>query len=176
MFEVNNILNKKNKEEVKKELNKVIDIGVNFKCQENFAQNKFTEEQIQELLEMPIEGIELDKLIEKFKKEILPYCSNFSTINFMGFPDAGNSIAGLSGAFFSDLLQQNLINSSFCAPIATFMEIAVIKWLRELVGYNIKPIKNIFCHFFVSKPYSSHKFNSFSSTPLPSLPIIIAKV
>ena len=141
---MNNILNKKNKEEVKKELNKVIDIGVNFKCQENFAQNKFTEEQIQELLEMPIEGIELDKLIEKFKKEILPYCSNFSTINFMGFPDAGNSIAGLSGAFFSDLLQQNLINSSFCAPIATFMEIAVIKWLRELVGYNIKPIKNIY--------------------------------
>ena len=93
---------------------------------------------------MPIEGVELDKLVEKFKEEILPYCSNFSTTNFMGFPDAGNSIAGLSGAIFTDLLQQNLINSSFCAPIATFMEIAVIKWLRELVGYNIKPIKNIY--------------------------------
>lgn len=50
----------------------------------------------------------------------------------------------ISGAIFTDLLQQNLINSSFCAPIATFMEIAVIKWLRELVGYNIKPIKNIY--------------------------------
>ena len=144
MFDVNNILNNKNKDKVKKELKKIIDIGVNFKCQENFAQNKFTEEQIQELLEMPIEGVELDKLVEKFKEEILPYCSNFSTTNFMGFPDAGNSIAGLSGAIFTDLLQQNLINSSFCAPIATFMEIAVIKWLRELVGYNIKPIKNIY--------------------------------
>ena len=62
----------------------------------------------------------------------------------MGFPDAGNSIAGLSGAIFADLLQQNLINSSFCAPIATFMEIAVIKWLRGLVNYNIKSIKNIY--------------------------------
>ena len=141
---MNNILNNKNKDEVKEELKKVIDIGIDFKCQENFDQNKFAEEQMQELLETPIKGVELDKLLEKFKEEILPYCSNFSTTNFMGFPDAGNSIAGLSGAIFTDLLQQNLINSSFCAPIATFMEIAVIKWLRELVGYNIKSIKNIY--------------------------------
>lgn len=62
----------------------------------------------------------------------------------MGFPDAGNSIAGLSGAIFSDLLQQNLINSSFCAPIATYTEIAVIKWLREIIGYSTKKIDNIF--------------------------------
>lgn len=141
---MNNILNNENKDEVKEVLKKVIDIGIDFKCQENFAENKFKEEQIQEILETPIEGVELDKLVEKFKEEILPYCSNFSTTNFMGFPDAGNSIAGLSGAIFTDLLQQNLINSSFCAPIATFMEIAVIKWLREVIGYNIKQIKNIY--------------------------------
>lgn len=141
---MNNILNNKNKDEVKEELKKVIDIGIDFKCQENFAQNKFAEEQIQELLKTQIKGVELDKLLEKFKEEILPYCSNFSTINFIEFPDAGNSIAGLSGAIFTDLLQQNLINSSFCALIATFMEIVVIKWLRELVSYNIKSIKNIY--------------------------------
>lgn len=141
---MNNILNNKNKDEVKEELKKVIDIGVEFKCQENFAQNKFTEEQIQEILETPTKGVELDKLVENFKEDILPYCSNFSTTNFMGFPDSGNSIAGLSGAILADLLQQNLINSSFCAPIATFMEIAVIKWLRELIGYSIKQIKNIY--------------------------------
>ena len=121
MFKVNNILNNKNKDEVKEELKKVIDIGIEFKCQENFAQNKFTEEQIQEILETPTKGVELDKLVENFKEDILPYCSNFSTTNFMGFPDSGNSIAGLSGAILADLLQQNLINSSFCAPIATFM-------------------------------------------------------
>ena len=88
---MNNILNNENKDEVKEVLKKVIDIGIDFKCQENFAQNKFKEEQIQEILETPIEGVELDKLVEKFKEEILPYCSNFSTTNFMGFPDAGNS-------------------------------------------------------------------------------------
>ncbi len=43
MFRVNNILNNKNKDEAKKKLKKIIDIGIDFKCQENFAQNKFKE-------------------------------------------------------------------------------------------------------------------------------------
>lgn len=138
------ILNNHNKNDVKRELTKVIDIGIDFKCQDNFAERRFPSNQIEELLKTPTKGMNLDELIESFKKEILPYCSNFSTANFMGFPDAGNSIAGLSGAIFSDLLQQNLINSSFCAPIATYLEIAVIKWLREIIGYNTKKIDNIF--------------------------------
>lgn len=94
-------------------------------------------------MKTPINGTELKELLKKFQTEILPYCSNFSNENFMGFPDAGNSIAGISGAILADFLQQNLINSSFCAPIATYMEIAVIKWFRELLGYDIKQINNI---------------------------------
>ena len=111
MFEVDYILNNHNKNDVKRELTKVIDIGIDFKCQDNFAERRFPSNQIEELLKTPTKGMNLDELIESFKKEILPYCSNFSTANFMGFPDAGNSIAGLSGAILSDLLQQNLINS-----------------------------------------------------------------
>lgn len=65
----------------------------------------------------------------------------------MGFPDAGNSIAALGWAMLKDFLQQNLINQSFCAPSATFVEIAVIRWLRETIGYQNKEsdnLKNIF--------------------------------
>ena len=40
-------------------------------------------------------------------------------------------------------MQQNLINSSFCAPIATFTEIAVVNWLRKIIGYETKNINNI---------------------------------
>lgn len=141
---MNSILNKENKNNVKEELKKIIDIGIDFKCQEKFAEKRFVSDKLQDLLDTPIDGTDLTDLIEYFKEEILPYCSNFSATNFMGFPDAGNSVAGLSGAIFADILQQNLINSDFCAPIATYMEIAVIKWLREIVGYNIKPINNIF--------------------------------
>lgn len=139
-----NILNNDNKEFAKEELKKIIEMGIDFKCQENFAEKVFSKNQIQDILKTPEQGKELVDLINEFKDNILPYCSNFSTTNFMGFPDAGNSIAGLSGAVISDFLQQNLINSSFCAPIATYLEIAVIKWLRETIGYEIKEINNIF--------------------------------
>ncbi|MDP2670681.1 MAG: hypothetical protein Q8O99_07450 [bacterium] len=45
-------------------------------------------------------------------------------------------MAGIGGAILADFLQQNLINQSFCGPSATFLEINVIRWLREIVGYT----------------------------------------
>ena len=123
--------------------NKALEMGIDFKLNNNFKEKKYSHENFEELLKTPVNGIELKELLNKVKCEILPYCSNFGNESFMGFPDAGNSIAGISGAILSDFLQQNLINSSFCAPIATYMEIAVIKWFRELLGYKIKPINNI---------------------------------
>ncbi|MBE5806463.1 MAG: pyridoxal-dependent decarboxylase [Clostridiales bacterium] len=138
------ILNSDNKELARNELKKIIDLGIDFKCQENFAQKIVSKEDLNEILKTPLNGIELDTLIEDFKENVLPFCSNFGTTNFMGFPDAGNSVAGIAGAITADFLQQNLINSSFCAPIATYLEIAVIKWLREIIGYEISPINNIF--------------------------------
>lgn len=138
------ILNKNNKEYAYKCLNKSLSMGLDFKLNNNVKEKMYNGENFEELLQIPIDGIELNQLLDKFKEEILPYCSNFSSEKFMGFPDAGNSIAGMSGAILADLLQQNLINSTFCAPIATYMEIAVIKWFRELLGFKIKnPIKNI---------------------------------
>ena len=139
----NLILNKENKNYAKECLNEVVDMGLNFKLQENFREKHLSKDVIEKLFKMPIENTELEKIIFLMKKEVLPYCSNFGTEKFMGFPDAGNSIAGISGAVLSDFLQQNLINSSFCAPIATYMEIAVIKWLREIVGYENIEINNI---------------------------------
>ena len=141
----NIILNNKNKKEIQNYLRKVIEIGLEFKCQERFRTNILEKEKYNELLKFPDESKDIAELLEYFKLSILPYCSNFSSINFMGFPDSGNSMSGMVGAILSDLLQQNLINSSFCSPIATFLEIAVIRWLRELVGYhNNDTIKDIF--------------------------------
>ena len=137
------IMNKKNIEYAQDCFEEALKIGFDFKLNNDFKQKKYAEENFEELLKTPMNGTELNELLNKFQKEILPYCSNFGNENFMGFPDAGNSIAGISGAILADFLQQNLINSSFCAPIATYMEIAVIKWFRELLGYEIKPINNI---------------------------------
>lgn len=137
------ILSKDNQEYAKECLSDVLNIGLKFKLNNNFKDKKYTEQNFKELLKIPKDGIELKELLKSFEEDILPYCSNFGNENFMGFPDAGNSIAGISGALLTDFLQQNLINSSFCAPIATYMEIAVIKWFREIIGYEINPINNI---------------------------------
>ena len=137
------ILSKNNQKYAYECFSEALEMGMNFKLNSNFKEKKYLRKNFDELLKTPVKGTELKKLLNKVKSDVLPYCSNFGNESFMGFPDAGNSIAGISGAILSDFLQQNLINSSFCAPIATYMEIAVIKWFRELLGYKIKPINNI---------------------------------
>lgn len=62
---------------------------------------------------------------------------NFSSPMFLGFPDAGNAVAGLVGSVVEALGQQNLLNASFCARAATFVEMATVQWLRELIGYQV---------------------------------------
>lgn len=137
------ILNKKNKPYAEECLKFALDMGLKFKLNNDFKAKKYMGQNFDKILNMPYDGIELKKLLKNFEQEILPYCSNFGNESFMGFPDSGNSIAGISGAILTDFLQQNLINSSFCAPIATYMEIAVIKWFREIIGYKTKKISNI---------------------------------
>jgi len=136
-------LNESNQDECLKILNQVINIGVDTKINNKFKEKNFNINDNKELFDTPKNGQEISSLLNAFKNNIIPYCSNFSSSKFMSFPDAGNSVAGLIGAIMADFLQQNLINSSFCAPIATYMEIAVIKWLREVVGYESKEINNI---------------------------------
>lgn len=140
---MNQILNKNNKKYAKKCFNEAIDIGIDFKLNNKVNEKKFNKNAMSKLLELPNSESNPDKIIEEFKKDIMPFCTNFSSEKFMGFPDAGNSISGISGAIISDFMQQNLINSSFCAPIGTFTEIAVIKWLREIIGYKINLINDI---------------------------------
>lgn len=137
------ILSKENEEELKKYLTRIIDLGIEFKLNENFKEKNVPDELKEKLFAMPSNSNSMMNIIKLVEKEIIPYCSNFGSTKFMGFPDAGNSIAAISGAVLSDFLQQNLINSSFCAPIATYIEIAVIQWLREVVGYTNKKVNNV---------------------------------
>lgn len=137
------VLNNDTKNYARECLEKSLTLGINFKLNDKFKEKSYNLENFEEILETPVKGMELEELLTYFENEIMPYCSNFGSEKFMSFPDAGNSTAAITGAILSDFLQQNLINSSFCAPIATYIEIAVIKWLREILGYEIKEIKNI---------------------------------
>ena len=137
------IITKKNIEYAQKCFQEAIDIGLNFKLNNEVKEKQLSLEIINDLMKIPYDESNVEQVISEFTQKILPYCTNFSNEKFMGFPDAGNSISGVVGAIISDFMQQNLINSSFCAPIATFTEISVIKWLREIIGYNISDINNI---------------------------------
>jgi len=138
------ILNKNNKKEAKEFFDKIIDLGVDFKTQDIVTSKHLSEKLGKKLVKkFPERGKSLDKILEEFVADVLPYCTNFSSKKFMGFPDAGNSVASIGGAILYNFLQQNLINQSFCGPSATFVEIAVIQWLREVVGYKNKDVNDI---------------------------------
>lgn len=128
------ILSNVNKEKSKKILHSIIDTSLDFKTYEKVFQKKNSKEKFDNPL--PLQETDLLEIIDQFNKKVLPYSNNFSTTNFLGFPDAGNSVAAMVGAVYAELLQQNLINQSFCGKIATFIEIETIKWLREIAGYK----------------------------------------
>lgn len=138
------ILNKKNKQEAKEFFNEILDLGIDFKLQENVTQKHLSIEEGKKLVTpLPEDGKSLEEVLQEFKKDILPYCTNFASQNFMGFPDSGNSVASIGGSLLYNFLQQNLINQSFCSPSATFIEIAVVRWLREIVGYENGEVNDI---------------------------------
>jgi len=60
--------------------------------------------------------------------------------SFLAFPDSGNSVPGLGGSIFSSFLNQNMIAFDRSSPIGTFIEIQLIEWLRELIGYDKKSL------------------------------------
>lgn len=137
------IVNKDNRAYAEKCFQDAVKLGIKFKLNNKVNESHFKKEMLNELLDLPLNESTPEEILIEFKEKILPYCTNFSSEKFMGFPDAGNSISGITGAIISDFMQQNLINSSFCAPIATFTEIAVVNWLRKIIGYETKNINNI---------------------------------
>lgn len=123
-----------------------IQTGASFKLQSNVRNADIDELDFDTLIDsLPEKGMTIANVQKEFNERFLPYCYNFASPNFMGFPDAGNSIAAIAGSITSDFLQQNLINQSFCSPSATFAEISVIRWLREVVGYtNPETVSDVF--------------------------------
>lgn len=135
-----NYIDKENTEYVESILNSVMKYGIEFKRNAKVLPSFLPRKEDYQISD---EGMENEKLVNLFARRIMPCCSNFSNVGFMGFPDSGNSIAGMAGAFLGALLQQNLINASFCAPAATQLEIEVIMTLRKMLGYQTNDCKSI---------------------------------
>lgn len=130
-------LNSSNRSTVESLLTEILNLGLDFKLRQQVNHFKSVDDLIRDyVVDLPSEGADTSQVIE-WVKEMLHDSINFSSTMFMGFPDTGNSVAGLMGSLIEALCQQNLINSDFCARAATFVEISTVRWLRELVGYTI---------------------------------------
>lgn len=131
-----------NKQECLDIFSKIVQEGIEFKTRKTKGKSvvnyKEQERILKDLLEpIPLNPKNLKEVIKECKEKIINGSVNFSSENFLAFPDCGNSIAAICGHFLYGMLNQNLINSIHCSPTATFVEISVINWLRELIGYNI---------------------------------------
>lgn len=94
------------------------------------------------LTQLSDRGKDLDSLYNDLM-HIAVKSTNFSSVSFAAFPDSGNELSGILGGMTALFLQQNLINQKYCAPLATFIDMAVIRWMREYVGYQELPSKDI---------------------------------
>lgn len=124
----------------------IVKEGMDFKLARSGNESVVTyrdqESIMRDLLEpAPRDATGIEGVLGEAKRKVISGSVNFSSPGFISFPDCGNSIAGMSGHILSGFLNQNLINSVHTSPTATFVEIAVINWLREMVGFetNLQP-------------------------------------
>ncbi|MBN9737713.1 MULTISPECIES: pyridoxal-dependent decarboxylase [unclassified Pseudonocardia] len=122
-----------------------LDVGFKFKQSDSVYETRAAATEIRDRIvrSLPREGCTVERLLEQFVIDILPFCKNEASPRFLGFGDTGDDVAALAGEIISIFLQQNLINQSFDAPSATFVEIAVLRWLRELVGLSVGAVSEV---------------------------------
>jgi glutamate/tyrosine decarboxylase-like PLP-dependent enzyme len=88
----------------------------------------------------PATGASFERVLSEVDTVIAGYSVSQGHPGYLAFPDSGNAVAALAGSTLSRLLNQNLIAVDRSAPAATFVEIQVTEWLRELVGYPSAPL------------------------------------
>lgn len=140
----NLIFNKENSDYISYLLKETIDTTLNFKKELKVKTSDFNYNMGRKMIsEIPYIGKNEMDVLREFETTYLPYCFNESSKNSMGFPDCGSDSSGMMGAIVASLLQQNLINQTQSSPSITFAEINVIRWMREIVGYQVKSKEKI---------------------------------
>lgn len=85
---------------------------------------------------MPESSFTDEQLIHEFIS-IIAKSTNLRSRDFLGFPDVTMCPAAVGAALLIPVLNQNMANLETCPPEATFVEMEVIHWLREALGYPV---------------------------------------
>src|SRR3954451_8656126 len=80
----------------------------------------------------PVSLVEIQKIIEK---KLIPYCTHVNHAGYRGLITPTPNPAGILGDLLAAALNQNLGVYSI-GPSAVTMELRVIRWLNDLIGYG----------------------------------------
>ncbi len=84
----------------------------------------------------------LEAIQKILEKKLLPYCTNVNHPGYMGLITPSPNPAGILGDLLASAINQNLGAYSI-GPSATAMELRVIRWLNDLIGYDEKAGGNL---------------------------------
>jgi L-2,4-diaminobutyrate decarboxylase len=126
-------------------LARVVAHAVDFKLRDAVREETAAPERLRDLLltELPRSGTDPASVVEELVASALPHCKNEAAPGFLGFGDTGADLAALCGGVLALFTQQNLLDQELDAPWATFAEIAVLRWLRELLGLPVPPPERV---------------------------------
>jgi glutamate/tyrosine decarboxylase-like PLP-dependent enzyme len=114
----------------------VLSLGIKFKAQTDVRSERINLPDSKFFDSMPEDGISQEELLDCFK-DIAKYSTNFASPKFMGCPDAANSIPALGAAMLVPFINQNMCNQDIQAPAASFIEMEVVHWLRQQLGFQV---------------------------------------
>ena len=84
----------------------------------------------------------LASIQQLLQEKLIPYCTHVSHHGYMGLITPSPNPAGILAEFMAAALNQNLGAYSI-GPSATAMELRVIRWLNDLIGYDEKAGGNL---------------------------------
>lgn len=127
--------------ELRKVLENAIDVGLRFKQDAPALAGPVDPLELRDRFvdDLPAEGSDAEAVTAEIVERLLPLSKNEAHPQFCGFGDTGDDPAALAAGILAMFTQQNLINQRFDAPAATFIEIAVLRWLRDVLGYENPP-------------------------------------
>lgn len=93
--------------------------------------------------ELPADGTELKEALRTLRERVGKYSIAQFDDEYLAFPDSGNAIPAIWADIYSKFINQNMIAVSRSAPIATFIEIQLLEWLRQIIGYEYKSLNDV---------------------------------
>jgi len=84
----------------------------------------------------------LEAIQKILEEKLLPYCTNVNHPGYMGLITPSPNPAGILGDLLASAINQNL-GAYTIGPSATAMELRVIRWLNDLIGYDDKAGGNL---------------------------------